>query len=50
MTVSQIETALTTQTLSSWHRNRSTNELLSLISRREMALESCDYDDLLFDV
>lgn len=46
MSITQLETALTNETLASWHRSRSTNELLSLISRREAVLESCDTADL----
>lgn len=38
MTARQIENILTNEALASWHRVRSTTELLSLISRREAAL------------
>lgn len=46
MSLTQLETALTNQTLASWQRNRSSNELFSLISRREAVLATVESDEL----
>ena len=41
---SKFEQALDSQSLATWNRSRSTNELLAFLDRRESALETVDID------